>query len=89
MQNVSSKLSNIGFKAMLITGASLVFLFLIFRLFWVTSVDKHEFAFSFNRFSFNGSYPEEYRGWRDVMRGYAYSTKRYPFIKILEEYKEK
>jgi len=42
-----------------------------------------------NRFSFNCSYPEEYRGWRDVMRGYAYSTKKYPFIKILDEYKEK
>lgn len=42
-----------------------------------------------NRLSFNWSYPEEYRGWRDVMRGYAYSTKRYPFIKTIEEYEEK
>lgn len=39
-----------------------------------------------NRFSFNGSYPEEYRGWRDVCRGYAYSTKKYPFFKVIEEY---
>lgn len=38
-----------------------------------------------NRFSFNCSYPEEYRGWRDVCRGYAYSNKPYPFFKVLGE----
>lgn len=41
-----------------------------------------------NRLSFNWSYPEEYRGWRDVMRGYAYSAKPYPFIEVIEEYTE-
>ena len=39
-----------------------------------------------NRFSFNGGYADEYRGWRDVCRGYAYSTKKYPFFKVIEEY---
>ena len=42
-----------------------------------------------NRFSINFGYDEEYRGLRDIMRGYAYSTKQYPFIKILQEYEEK
>ncbi|HBI34448.1 MAG TPA: hypothetical protein DEA43_01125 [Candidatus Moranbacteria bacterium] len=39
-----------------------------------------------NRISFNFGYSEEYRGMKDILRGYAYSVKRYPFITILEEY---
>lgn len=39
-----------------------------------------------NRISFNFGYSEEYRGMKDIMRGYAYSVKQFPFIKILEEY---
>ncbi|KKR46338.1 MAG: hypothetical protein UT90_C0004G0050 [Parcubacteria group bacterium GW2011_GWA1_40_21] len=42
-----------------------------------------------NRFSFNFGYEEEYRGMRDLMRGYAYSAKQYLFLNILKEYKEK
>ena len=41
-----------------------------------------------NRFSFNFGYHEEHRGWKDIMRGYAYNAKQYPFIMVLEEYKE-
>lgn len=41
-----------------------------------------------NRISFNCSYPEEYRGWRDIARGYAYSAKQHPFFKVIEEYGE-
>lgn len=41
----------------------------------------------YNRISFNFGYKEEYRGFRDIMRGYAYGAKQYSFIKILEEYK--
>ncbi|MDB5260633.1 MAG: hypothetical protein JWN37_864 [Candidatus Nomurabacteria bacterium] len=41
-----------------------------------------------NRISYNHGYDEEYRGMRDIMRGYAYSAKRYPFIKILRVYEE-
>lgn len=39
-----------------------------------------------NRFSINLGYDEEYRGVRDIMRGYAYSAKPYPFIEVLAEY---
>jgi hypothetical protein len=41
-----------------------------------------------NRFSFNSGYGEEYRGMKDIMRGYAYSSKQYPFITVLREYKD-
>lgn len=37
-----------------------------------------------NRLSFNWGYREEYRGMRDVLRGYAFSEKKYPFIEIIE-----
>lgn len=40
----------------------------------------------FNRFSFNAGYDEEYRGMKDIMRGYAYGAKKYPFIELLSEY---
>lgn len=44
-----------------------------------------------NRFSFNGGYngrynDDEYRGMKDIMRGYAYSVKPYPFIEITKEF---
>lgn len=41
-----------------------------------------------NRISFNFGYDEEYRGVRDVLRGYAFSNKSYPFIVILKDYDE-
>jgi hypothetical protein len=41
-----------------------------------------------NRISFNFGYNEEYRGMKDIMRGYAYSAKHYSFIKILNEYQQ-
>jgi hypothetical protein len=42
-----------------------------------------------NRISFNFGYDDEYRGMRDIMRGYAYSPKQFPFLVVLEEYKTK
>jgi hypothetical protein len=39
-----------------------------------------------NRISINFGYDEEYRGMKDIMRGYAFSVKKYPFINILTEY---
>lgn len=39
-----------------------------------------------NRFSFNSGHAEEYRGFRDILRGYAYSSTQYPFIRVLERY---
>jgi len=46
------------------------------------------FYWWYNRLSFNIGYDrnEEYRGFRDVMRAYAYSAKKYPFITLLKEY---
>lgn len=41
-----------------------------------------------NRVSYNYGYSEEYRGFRDILRGYAFSAKQYPFIKVLEDYTE-
>ena len=41
-----------------------------------------------NRISFNFGYDEEYRGVKDILRGYAYSVKKYPFIKILKTYED-
>lgn len=38
-----------------------------------------------NRLSFNSGYNTEYRGFRDVIRGYAYGNKRYEFIIVLED----
>jgi hypothetical protein len=39
-----------------------------------------------NRISFNFGYHEEYRGFRDILRGYAFGVKKYGFLKILEDY---
>ncbi len=39
-----------------------------------------------NRISFNFGYHEEYRGMKDILRGYAYGVKRYAFLKTLENY---
>lgn len=41
-----------------------------------------------NRISFNLGYEEEYRGMKDILRGYAYGVKHYSFIKVLEEYRQ-
>lgn len=38
-----------------------------------------------NRISFNFGYLEEYRGFRDILRGYAYGTDHYSFIRILSQ----
>lgn len=41
-----------------------------------------------NRISFNYGYDAEYRGFRDVLRGYAYSNKKYRFIEVSDDYSE-
>lgn len=41
-----------------------------------------------NRVSFNFGYNEEYRGMNDLLRGYAYGIKKYPFITIVRDYVE-
>jgi hypothetical protein len=39
-----------------------------------------------NRVSFNLGYREEYRGMKDILRGYAFGTRKYKFITVLEDY---
>lgn len=39
-----------------------------------------------NRISFNLGYSEEYRGVKDLLRGYAFGVEQYPFITLLQEY---
>ncbi len=53
-----------------------------------TEVERFRYYWWANRISFNFGYHDEYRGMRDIIRGYAYSAKQYPFVVILREYKE-
>ena len=39
-----------------------------------------------NRYSFNLGYGEEYRGFKDILRGYAFGNKHYNFIKVEETF---
>jgi hypothetical protein len=39
-----------------------------------------------NRLSFNAGYRDEHRGMKDILRGYAYGSKKYPFLRILTEF---
>ncbi|MDR0608375.1 MAG: hypothetical protein LBG52_08850 [Candidatus Peribacteria bacterium] len=41
-----------------------------------------------NRISFNLGYDEEHRGMKDILRGYAYSPKKYNYLSVLNEYAE-
>ena len=41
-----------------------------------------------NRISFNFGYDDEYRGMKDLLRGYAYGVKQYPFVTTLRNYNE-
>lgn len=52
------------------------------------AVEGWSFYWWSNRLSFNYGYSDEYRGIRDILRGHAYGTKHYPFLKVLEEYSE-
>ena len=57
---------------------------------WEAFVETEGFRFWWfaNRLSFNFGYEEEHRGMRDIMRGYAYGAKQYPFLVVLEEFDE-
>lgn len=41
-----------------------------------------------NRLSINFGYKDEHRGMKDILRGYAYGTKKYSFLRVLEEYEQ-
>ena len=57
--------------------------------YWQEFVDTEGFRYYWwsNRISFNWDHKEEYRGMADVLVGYAYGTKKYRFLKILQEFK--
>lgn len=48
-------------------------------------VEGFHYYWWYNRFSFNIGYDDEYRGFKDVLRGFAFSTEKYKFIKIIEK----
>lgn len=39
-----------------------------------------------NRFSVNWGHEETYRGMRDILRGYAFSSQQYPFVRVMDGY---
>jgi hypothetical protein len=41
-----------------------------------------------NRLSFNSGYRHEHRGMKDILRGYAYGKREYPFLRIISEFGE-
>jgi len=49
------------------------------------AVEGHRYYWWSNRISFNLGYDEEYRGMRDLLRGYAYGAKQYPFVVTVQE----
>jgi hypothetical protein len=59
--------------------------------YWREFVETEGFRYWWwaNRISFNWGYDEEYRGMRDILRGYAFSNKRYQFLTTLEQYNTK
>lgn len=58
--------------------------------FWreFVAVEGWRYYWLSNRLSFNGGYWEEYRGMRDILRGYAFSAKQYPFVVALRDYED-
>lgn len=42
----------------------------------------------YNRLSYNFGYNEEYRGMKDVLRGYAFGVQKYSFITVVESYND-
>ena len=48
------------------------------------AVEGYRYYWWANRLSFNGGYSEEYRGMKDLLRGYAYGSTPYPFIVTLQ-----
>lgn len=46
------------------------------------ATEGHYYYWWANRISFNFGYREEYRGMKDILRGYAYGSKMYNFIVV-------
>lgn len=52
------------------------------------ATEGHRYYWWSNRLSFNSGHSDEYRGMRDIMLGYAYGAKRYPFVVTMREIDE-
>lgn len=52
------------------------------------SIEGFHYYWWANRISFNMGYNDEYRGMKDLLRGYAYSAKHYPFVTVLKDFQE-
>ena len=50
------------------------------------AVQGFQYYWLANRISFNFGYAEEYRGMKDILRGYAFGVQKYPFVTILRDY---
>jgi len=50
------------------------------------ATEGHRYYWWSNRFSVNFGYDDEYRGMKDILRGYAYGTAKYPFVVVLQDY---
>lgn len=50
------------------------------------AVVGHKYFWWSNRFSFNSAYNEEYRGFRDLMRGFAFMPTLYSFVQEERDY---
>ena len=50
------------------------------------AVQGFQYYWLANRISFNFGYTEEYRGTKDILRGYAFGVQKYPFVTILRDY---
>ena len=49
------------------------------------AIEGYKYWWWSNRISFNSGYSDEYRGMKDLLRGYAFTGKKYSFVKILKE----
>ncbi len=52
------------------------------------AVEGFHYYWLANRLSYNSGYDDEYRGIKDILRGFSYGAKKYSFIRVLTEYEE-
>ena len=50
------------------------------------AVQGFQYYWLANRISLNFGYTEEYRGVKDILRGYAFGVQKYPFVTVLRDY---
>lgn len=48
-------------------------------------IEGFHYYWWYNRFSFNFGYDDEYRGIKDILRGYAYGNEHYDFLTVIDD----